>query len=454
MNYADFIHRKSTIATDYGFEPVFVPEFLFQFQRSLVSWAVKKGRAAIFADCGLGKTAMQLAWAENVVRKTGGNVIILAPLSVAKQTEREAAKFGIRAFAKSCQSEVEPGITITNYEKLHLFDASKFQGVVLDESSILKAFMGSRKRAIIESFNGANFKLACTATPAPNDHMELGNHAEFLEIMKSSEMLAQYFINDPSNVGKYRVKGHAEGPFWDWVSTWSKTISKPSDIGFSDEGYSLPKCNTHWHVVDCTKPADGLLFSLPAASLSERISARRNSVEERVRFAAKICDNDEQWLVYCALNDESEGLASAIDGASEVRGSMTDQAKESAVDGFIAGKHRVLVSKPTICGFGMNFQFCRNVMFVGMSDSWEQYYQAKRRVWRFGQKREVNCHIVTASTENAVVQNILRKEADATKMVSMLTSATNQSRMEAETSGKFTKQYVTKTKIKIPQFLA
>lgn len=453
LDYATFLDRKTQLGSSAGFEPVFMPDFLFPFQRALVDWSVRKGRAAIFADCGLGKTAMQLTWAQNIVQKTGGKVLILAPLSVSKQTEREGARFGIAANSRRSQSEVTDGITITNYEKLHLFDANSFVGIVLDESSILKAFMGTRKRAILDSFHATPYKLACTATPAPNDHMELGNHAEFLGVMKSNEMLAQYFINDPANVGKYRVKGHAERPFWEWVATWSRTIGKPSDIGYSDEGYALPKCNTEWHVVDCTKPADGLLFALPAASLSERISARRNSVAERVEFAAKLSDNGEQWLVYCALNDESEALASSIKGAVEVRGSMSDDAKELAVEGFISGCHRVLVSKPTICGFGMNFQFCRNVMFVGMSDSWEQYYQAKRRVLRFGQKRQVNCHIVTASTENAVVQNILRKESDASEMVARLTKSTIGSDMKVEESAKFAKRYIPTNSITIPDFL-
>lgn len=453
MKYEEFIRGKAQAGNNYGFDPVFKPDYPFEFQRAIIEWAVRKGKAAIFADCGLGKTIMQLVWAENIVRKTGEKVLILTPLSVSRQTETEASRFGIKAVYRKIQADVKEGITITNYEKLHLFNAGDFAGVVLDESSILKAFMGKRKRMITDLFARTPYKLACTATPAPNDHMELGNHAEFLGVMRSNEMLAQYFINDAANVGKYRVKGHAEKHFWEWISCWAVTLTRPSDIGFGDDGFDLPKCNTQWHVVDCTKPADGLLFALPASGLSERISARRNSIDERISKAAELCAGPEQWLVYCNLNEESKRLAGSIDGAIEVCGSMSDDAKEEAVYSFISGESRVLVSKPTICGFGMNFQFCRNVMFVGLSDSWEQYYQAKRRVWRYGQKKEVNCHIVTASTEGVVVENILRKESDAAKMISSLTAIHARRNLEVNTSEVFSKAYIPKKNITIPQFI-
>lgn len=452
--YEQFLERKTQLGSDGGFEPTYLPDFLFPFQRHLVEWAVRKGRSAIFAGCGLGKTAMQLAWAKNIAEHTGKPTLILAPLAVAQQTVSEGAKFGISVKYCRCQAEVSGDIVVANYEMLHEFDAEEFGGVCIDESSILKAFMGKRKRQIVEMFSKTLYKLACTATPAPNDHMELGNHAEFLGVMRSSEMLARYFINDSSNVGRYRLKGHAQIPFWEWVCSWAATIERPSDIGFPDDGFDLPKCETIWRTVDCTKPADGYLFQLPASSMSERISARRNSVSERCAEAARIANSDsEQWLIYCALNDESEELARIIDGAREVRGSMDNDRKVEEIQSFIAGETRCLVSKPTICGFGMNFQFCRNVMFVGMSDSWEQYYQAKRRVWRFGQTKTVRCHIITASTEGAVVDNILRKERDASEMVSALSSKIGEIMKHNLKPRGFTKRYEPANKIQIPSFL-
>lgn len=453
MNYDEFIDSKSRVGVDSGFDPVWMPDFLFPFQQALTGWAVKKGRAAIFADCGLGKTAMQLVWAQNVVEKTNKPVLILTPLAVARQTIAEAAKFGIPAKYVRHQSECAPGINVTNFEMLHEFDTSAFSGAVIDESSILKSFMGKRKREIIAAFAATPYKLACTATPAPNDHMELGNHSDFLGVMKGTEMLSRYFINDAAHVGRYRVKGHAQGPFWKWVCSWAATVAKPSDIGFSDDGFILPKCKTEWTTVDCTKPVEGFLFQLPASSLSERIGARRASVVERVEAAARIAEGDEQWIIYCGLNAESELLARSIDGAVEVRGSMTNEAKVDEIGKFINGETRCLVSKPTICGFGMNFQFCRNVMFVGLSDSWEQYYQAKRRVWRFGQKRDVNCHVITASTENAVVENIMRKESDAATMMKALCEQIGgmmQSELRHEA---FAKPYEPTQTLTLPTFL-
>lgn len=412
-DYLKFIDGKRKAVTPDGIEPGSVNEMLFPFQRDIVRWALKMGRAAIFADCGLGKTFMQTEWA----RQIPGDVLILAPLAVAQQTIAEADRIGVTIRYCRSGAEVQSGITIANYEMLDRFDCSRFAGVVLDESSILKAFMGKTKRSIVSLFKGTKYKLACTATPAPNDYMELGNHAEFLGVMESNEMLAKYFINDPSQVGKYKLKGHAQGKFFEWMAGWCAAIRKPSDLGYSDEGFTLPRLTRHMHVVDVIKPAGGQLFALPASSLSERIKARSASVEERVHKAIEIANStDEQVLIWCALNNEADALEDGIEGAIQVAGADTAETKTKTMLDFANGKLRVLVSKPKICGFGMNFQSCHHVIFVGLTDSFEQYYQAIRRCWRFGQKHEVQCHIVSASTEGSVVANVLRKESDSVKM--------------------------------------
>lgn len=454
MEYTDFLKGKAVHFEARGLDDVSaLSSHLFPWQAEIVRWALRLGRAAIFADCGLGKTLMQLEWARHVP----GRVLILAPLAVAQQTVREGQKFGIAATYARSQVDADKGerITVANYEMLEHFDPRVFTGVVLDESSILKAFMGKTKRSLIAAFQHAPFKLACTATPAPNDHMELGNHAEFLGVMQSNEMLAKYFINDPAHVGRYRLKGHAEAPFWRWLASWAVMIRKPSDLGYPDTGFDLPPLHRQWHVAEPAAAADGFLFALPAASLSERISARRNSVFPRVEMAAQLANaNDEQWLVWCGLNAESEALAARIDGAVEVRGSDSIESKERALLDFISGETRALVSKSTICGFGMNFQNCRNMAFVGLSDSWEQYYQAVRRCWRFGQTRAVNVHIVTASTEGAVVSNILRKESEAVRMADSLTREMGYiSRGDLRRPDAFKQSYIAAQTIQLPTFL-
>lgn len=449
--YSNFLASKAATATPVGITPTEPNPILFQFQRDIVKWALRRGRAAIWADCGLGKTFMQLEWAKQIP----GDVLILAPLAVAQQTIEEGVKLGIVVRYCRHANEVKPGVTIANYEVLEHFDCSRFKGVVLDESSILKAFMGKTKRAILAAFVNTQFKLACTATPAPNDHMELGNHAEFCGVMQSNEMLAKFFTNDAAHVGRYRLKGHSEKPFWRWMAAWAVMIGKPSDLGYSDVGFELPEKRTEWLVVNTTKPADGLLFALPAASLSERISARRNSVEERVAMAAeKANSNGEQWLVWCALNSESALLAEAIEGAVEVVGADSVESKSDAMRRFIFGEIRVLVSKPSICGFGMNFQHCRNAIFVGLSDSWEEYYQAVRRIWRFGQNRLVNIVVITAATENAVVSNILRKETAAIEMGAQMAKEISYiSRQEIQAQTPFRVNYVPTAQLKLPSFL-
>jgi len=409
--YDSFLSSKAETAPPVGISHGDLRDDLFPFQRDVVAWALRRGRAAIFADCGMGKTLMQLEWASHVP----GRVLILAPLAVAQQTVAEGAKFGIPCeYARDCCGNA--AITVTNYEMLSRFDVSDFAGVVLDESSILKSYTGKIRTAIIESFESTPYKLACTATPAPNDHTELANHAEFLGICKRQEMLSTYFVHDGGETQKWRLKGHAVDVFWKWVAGWAVMLRLPSDLGYPDDGFVLPPKEYVQHVVNSN--GDGhSLFPVEAQTLIERQAARRESIQSRVECAAAMVnDSAEPWIVWCNLNKESEALARAIPDAVEVTGSLTLDAKTQRLMGFTTGDHRVLVTKPRIAGFGMNWQHCRNILFVGLSDSWEQYYQAVRRCWRFGQTRDVRVHVVTAETEGAVVRNIKDKESAALEM--------------------------------------
>lgn len=356
---------------------------------------------------------MQLEWARHIP----GDVLILAPLAVAAQTAREGKKFGIPVNRCQSQKDVRCGINIANYERLESFDASKFTGVVLDESSILKSYDGKTRTLIIEAFSRTQFRLAATATPSPNDYMELGNHAEFLGVMTREEMLAMFFVHDGGETQKWRIKGHAEADFWKWVCSWAVMIRKPSDLGYDDGKFKLPALEMNEHIVRATKTAEGELFAMPAATLQERIGARRATIDDRAEKAAEMVNTSkEQWIVWCNLNGESERLAKLIPDAVEVRGSDSSEKKEKAVEDFLDGKIRVLVSKPSMFGYGLNFQHCADMAFVGLTDSYEEFYQAVRRCWRFGQKRKVQAHLIVADIEGAVLLNIKRKEQDAAKM--------------------------------------
>ncbi len=384
---------------------------LFDWQAAIVRWALRRGRACIFADCGLGKTLMQLEWA----RCVPGRVIVLTPLAVAQQTVAEAARFGIDDVAISRDGRSCGKVTITNYEQLHKFNPADFDGVVLDESSILKNYSGATRTAILEAFAQTPFRLACTATPAPNDHMELGNHAEFVGVMSRPEMLATFFCHDGGNTSQWRLKGHAVAPFWRWVASWSMFMRRPSDLGYSDDGFDLPRLRIVEHDADAEIPPDpGMLFALPALSISDQRRARRGTLAERVDRVAGIVNGEptEPWVVWCELNDESAALSRAIDGAVEVSGSMDAETKERRLVDFANGLSRVLVTKPSIGGFGMNWQHCARMAFVGLSHSFEQFYQATRRCWRFGQRREVEAHVVVTEIERAVVNNVQRKQRD------------------------------------------
>lgn len=417
--YLDFLARKAIIdqATGLGGD-LFLPEVMFPFQHDITAWALRRGRAAIFAGTGLGKSLMELAWADAVHRETGKDILHLAPLAVSSQMVREADKFGIVARQVRSQSDCLAGNNITNYQKLEHFDLSRFGGVILDESSILKNVDGHYRTRLIEACAQIPFRLAATATPAPNDFMELGNHAEFLGVMSYTDMLATFFAHDGGDTQKWRLKGHAEHDFWRWMASWCVVIRKPSDLGYSNAGYDLPALHQHQHTVAVDgdiKPGD--LFASHATTLSERISARRGSISDRVGLAAEITPaGDGPFVWWCNLNDESEQLAKAIPGAVELRGSDKDDVKERKLIDFSDGNIERLITKTSISGFGMNWQHCWNTGMVGMNDSWEGVYQAIRRFWRFGQTHEVNAHFIAASTEGAVVANIRRKEADAERM--------------------------------------
>lgn len=419
MNYQEFLDNKRETVKPCGFavDPSAMTQALFDWQREIVAWALKRGRAALFEDCGLGKTAQQLEWARHVVAHTGRAVLILAPLAVSDQTIREGGKFGIAVHRCNSGDDVIPAaVNVTNYERLEKFNSDPFAGIVLDESSILKAYDGKTRRMITDFAKPIEYRLCCTATPAPNDLIELRNHAEFLDIMSGKEILALYFRQDGNTTHNWRLKGHARQAFWMWMAEWSVAIRRPSDIGYSDDGYILPPLNMIQETVT-NDVHDGWLFAMEARTLAERRESRKNSLGRRVERAAELANNSsEQWLIWCDLNAEGDALADAIPDAVQVKGADSPDFKEKTLNDFATGKLRVLVSKPSIAGFGMNFQTCRNVLFVGLSDSYEAFYQAIRRCWRFGQKKSVNCHVLCADSDGAVVENIRRKDAQSTEM--------------------------------------
>lgn len=418
--YAAFLAKKAIIDPPTGLTDIpDLPAALFPFQRDIVTWALRRGRAALFAGTGLGKSLMELSWGQAVKDATGGDIIHFAPLAVAAQMVREAEKFGIPARHVKSQDECGPGINITNYQKIEHFQLDKFGGVILDESSILKAETGHYRNELVSACRDIPFRLSATATPSPNDYMELGNQAEFLGIMSYSDMLATFFTHDGGETQKWRLKGHAENDFWRWMASWAVLLQKPSDLGYDDGAYALPPLDQVHHVVSCDAPYDDLIGGR-ASTLQERIRARRDSVEDRVAYAANLTPTDRPFVWWCNLNAESEALAKAIPGAVEVRGSDKEDVKERKLIDFSEGRIRVLVSKASICGFGMNWQHCADTGFVGLNDSFEQVYQAIRRFWRFGQTQPVTAHFISAETEGAVVANIKRKEADAERMAAAM----------------------------------
>ena len=442
MTYRDFLASKAQFGADLGFDPLWMPDFLFDFQKLLVEWALRKGRAAIFADCGLGKTPMQLVWAENVVRKTGKPVLVFTPLAVAPQHIREAHKFNIEA-EQSREGKIPAPIVVTNYQRLHYFDREKFGGVVCDESGILKNYDGQTREAVTEFMRVIPHRLLCTATPSPNDYIELGTSSEALGELGFMDMLNRFF-KQASGVwvrafqkeqgadglavggfGKYRFRGHAQHDFWRWVCSWARAVRMPSDLGCPNNGYILPPLKTVEHIVKAITPRDDFLFDMPAITLEEQRHERRRTIRERCEQAAALVANTKRPAVaWCHLNEEGHMLEKLIPGAVEVDGADPDEFKEETFEAFVKGELRVLVSKPVIAGFGLNWEHCAHQTFFP-SHSFEQWYQAIRRCWRFGQKHPVRIDVIASEGEAGVLANLNRKAAAADRMFQNLVQLIN-----------------------------
>lgn len=456
MEYNEFLQNKLHYGEDSGFNPTFLPDYLFDFQKALVEWSVRKGRAAIFADCGLGKTIIQLVWAQNVAEKSNGNVLILTPLAVGHQTLKEADKFGIET-CRSQDGNFTKNIVITNYERLHMFNPSDFSGIVCDESSILKNFDGSTKAMVTEFARMLPYRLLCTATAAPNDYIELGTSSEALGVMGYMDMLNKFFKNDQNtsdtkrhwvNQGggsqQWRFKKHAENPFWRWVCFWARAMRFPSDLGFSNDGFILPELIEQETVIPCSRPMEGRLFVEPAIGLTLQRQERRATLDKRCEKAAELLDHDKIALSWCHLNDEADLLEKIIPGAKQVSGAMSDEQKEETFLAFGSGQIRVLITKPKIGAFGLNWQHCNHMAFFP-SHSYEQYYQGVRRCWRFGQTKPVKVDIITTEGELEVLKNLQRKSKNAEKMFDSLVKFMNNS-MELDKSNLFTK------KVEVPKW--
>jgi hypothetical protein len=451
MNYEQFVASKSQFTTDSGFDPGELPSYLFDFQKHLVDWSCRRGRAAIFADCGTGKTISQLVWAQKVVERTNKRVLILTPLAVANQTEREAAKFGIEA-KRSKQGELEAKIVITNYDRLHNFDPADFAGFVCDESSILKSVDGSTRKQITRFTLRTPYRLLCTATAAPNDYVELGTSSEALGELSHSDMLRRFFrqlddkgqkkeqklqdkaealIKQDSNyygklafrvaqtIGQWRLKNHAVDDFWRWVASWARACRLPSDLGFSDEGFVLPELIQNEHIIKSASPPDGFLFNLPARGLGEEREERKRTLNERCEYVANLVNHDRPAVVWCQANAEGDLLENVIPGARQVAGRTPDDEKVEIFEAFASGQLRVLVIKPKIGAWGLNWQHCNHVVSFA-SHSFEQMYQSIRRCYRFGQKLPVTFDVVATEGEERVLANLRRKESQASQMFDLL----------------------------------
>jgi hypothetical protein len=461
--YTDIIASKRV-----AFEPAGlsrIPELnpgLFHYQRDVTEFLLRCGRGAAFLDTGLGKSFVALEWGRVLVEFTNCPVLMLAPLAVSQQHQREAEKFGIDAKAIRDGSEIKgPRIYITNYERLERFDPELFSAVILDESSILKGFAGATTRTLIASFSKTPYRLACTATPAPNDHMELGQHSEFLGAMRGPEMLMRWFINDTAEASqKWRLKGHAASSFWDWVASWARCIAKPSDLGFSDDGFALPALDEIRHLIGVDRSVDSgsekdgqaRLFRMPESSATSVHREKKITVDARADAIAALvsADQSEPWIVWCDTNAEADALKDRMPFACEVRGDMRPDDKEDRLVSFSLGKERVLISKPSICGFGLNWQHCARMAFVGLSFSYESYYQAIRRCWRFGQKRPVEVHIALAETEAPIWAAICRKAKDHEAMKAEMCAAM----ARAQTGNRFIQSYQPVRNVTLPAWLS
>lgn len=455
MSYADYIGAKLASVPPSGIDAAHGLTGLFPHQDDLVAWALRRGRCAIFADTGLGKTRMQIAWANTVHRETGRDCLILAPLAVAPQTVAEGESMGVKITHCLDGSDARPGINIANYERLHRLDPSRFGAVVLDESSCIKHHETKTLKALIDAFSATPYRLCATATPAPNDWTELGTHAEFLGIRSRTEMLAEFFVHDGAETQVWRLKGHARRAFWQWVASWGAMVRRPSDLGHDDSSYALPPLSVTQHAVKGPEIGGGMLFAMEAQTLMERRDARRESIAERVTACASLVNADRQpWVVWCDLNAEGDALRDAIPDAVEIRGADPLETKESRLADFAAGRIRVLITKPSIAGFGLNWQHCARMAFVGVTDSFEAYYQAVRRCWRFGQRRQVEVHIFASEREGAVVANLKRKEHDAMAMADALSEETLAAvRSNVLGSSRDSNPYIPSAKIIVPSFM-
>jgi len=451
--YHQFIASKGATVGSQGFDLRGGWSTLFEHQRRALAFACEKGRTACFLDTGLGKSRVEAAAAWEFMQASGKPSLILTPLAVAQQMKRECEAVGVEASVVREDAEVGPGVNIVNYERLPKLDASRFGGVVLDESSILKSFTGPTKRGLVEAFAGADYRLAATATPAPNDHMELGNHSEFLGYLGSMEMLCRWFINDTSTASQdWRLKGHAEADFWAWVASWSRAAALPSDLGGEDAGFILPPLRYQVHTVtaDVTEDVpDGMLFRIPDQSATAIHREKRLTMGERVARSSEIANGtSEPVIVWCETNDESAALAKAIPDAVEVHGSMSLEAKEAALNAFTFGQARVIVTKPKLAGFGLNWQHARTVIFASVSHSYEQHYQAVRRAWRFGQQGEVTAHVVISDTEVPIWQNVRRKANDHDRMKAAMAKAMVGAQRKAERQ-----RYTRAPAVALPSFI-
>ena len=452
-NYRQFIASKGIAASSHGFQPQHSWPGLFPHQRATLEFACQKGRSAAFLDTGLGKSRVEAAAAAEFSAATGKPSLILTPLAVARQMVRECEAIGIDARVIREQSEVGPGVNVANYERLPKLDPAAFGGVVLDESSILKSFSGPTKRLLCDAFSATPYRLAATATPAPNDHMELGNHSEFLGHLGSMEMLCRWFVNDTSTASQnWRLKGHAQADFWRWVSSWSRTATLPSDLGGIDDGFILPPLHYELHTIeaDITQDVpDGMLFRIPDGSATTIHREKRLTMEDRVARAAEIANSTAgAVIVWCETNDESSALAASIPDAVEVHGSMDLDAKVAALDAFTFGQRRVIVSKPKLAGLGLNWQHANTVIFASVSHSYEQHYQAVRRAWRFGQTKPVTCHVIISDTETSIWNNVQRKAADHARMKRAMAEAMNGYQRDA-----VKKAYTRTASITLPDFI-
>jgi hypothetical protein len=446
--YHQFLERKSQLGGEFGFAPLWLPDSLFDFQRHLDEWALRKGRAAVFADCGLGKSLVQLVWAENVVRHTNRPVLILTPLAVSDQTVREAEKFGIEA-RRTRDGHAFTGINVTNYERLHRFDPEDFAGVVCDESSILKHFTGATQKQVTRFTSKHRYRLLCTATAAPNDYTELGTSSEALGELGYSDMLSRFFVQRDKKksfrmddvrgrkshyqklalrvsqqIGQWRMKPHAELPFWKWVCSWARACRKPSDLGFPDDGFVLPPLEEHQHVVEPTRPADGMLFTMSARGLKAERDERRRTLAERSEKVAELVAASDCAVVWCHLNPEGDALERMIPDAVQIKGADSDDKKEETYRAFAAGEIKKLISKPKIGAWGLNWHHCAHVVTYA-THSWEQYYQSVRRCWRFGQQRPVRVDVISTTGEEHVRESMTRKARAAEQMFAQLISQMN-----------------------------